>query len=83
MDVQDSNDDEIGQIDFDSDKDQGDHDVNPPMVPLEEDMLTQEEITNKWFSQDVFAEAVEEENLGKSDSEDEMQVDRPKERHSI
>ncbi|KAJ0009800.1 hypothetical protein Pint_34703 [Pistacia integerrima] len=59
--MEDGNDDEIGQADYDSDKDQGDHDANPLMVPLDE----------------------EEGDLGKSDSEDEMQVDRPKEKHSI
>lgn len=46
------------------------------MVPLE-DMPTQEEIAAKWFSQDVFAEPVEEEHLGAFDSEDDMQVDGP------
>ncbi|XP_031271027.1 adoMet-dependent rRNA methyltransferase spb1 [Pistacia vera] len=81
--MEDGNDDEIGQADYDSEKDQGDHDANPLMVPLDEGMPTQEEIKNKWFSQDIFAEAVEEGDLGKSDSEDEMQVDRPKEKHSI
>lgn len=41
---------------------------------------SQEEISNKWFSQDIFAAAAEEGDLEKSDDseEDEMQVDQPK-----
>lgn len=69
---------------YDSDKDQGDHDANPLMVPLDDGIgPTQEEITNKWFSQEIFAEAVQNGDLGKSDSEDEMQVDKKVEKHSI
>ncbi|XP_044509137.1 pre-rRNA 2'-O-ribose RNA methyltransferase [Mangifera indica] len=75
--------DEIGQTDYDSDKDQDDHDANPLMVPLDEGMPTQEEIMNKWFSQDIFAEAAEEGDLEKSDSDNEMQIARPKEKHAI
>lgn len=65
------------QSDYDSDKDSGDQEGNPLMVPLDDgEGPTQEEITSKWFSQDIFAEAVEDGDLEKSESEDEMQVDR-------
>lgn len=46
-------------------------------MPLEEDVPTQEEITAKWFSQDVFADEDEHEDTEKDDSEDEMQVAKP------
>ncbi|KAK2991692.1 hypothetical protein RJ640_016398 [Escallonia rubra] len=78
-----SEDDDTVHIDQDSDNDQGDQDANPLMVPLEEEVPTQEEITAKWFSQDVFADADEPEKLEKDDSEDEMQVDRPAKQLSI
>ncbi|KAF5745723.1 putative ribosomal RNA methyltransferase [Tripterygium wilfordii] len=66
----------IVHSDYDSDKDNVDDEANPLVVPLDDgEAPTQEEITNKWFSQDVFAEAVQEGDLGKYDSEDEMQVD--------
>uniref|UniRef100_A0A5B7BKF2 Putative rRNA methyltransferase n=1 Tax=Davidia involucrata TaxID=16924 RepID=A0A5B7BKF2_DAVIN len=68
---------DIIHSDQDSDNDQGDHEANPLMVPLVEEVPTQEEITRKWFSQDIFAEADEQEDLRKYDSEDEMQVDGP------
>ncbi|PON94756.1 AdoMet-dependent rRNA methyltransferase, Spb [Trema orientale] len=65
------------QSDYDSDKDPGDQEGNPLVVPLDDgEGPTQEEITNKWFSQDIFAEAVDEGDLEKSDSEDEMQASR-------
>ncbi|EEF49423.1 pre-rRNA 2'-O-ribose RNA methyltransferase [Ricinus communis] len=71
----DDNDDAM-QSDYDSDKDQGDEEVNPLMVPFNDgEVPTQEEITNKWFTQDVFAKAVEDGDLEKYDSEDQMQVD--------
>ncbi|KAK6916589.1 Ribosomal RNA methyltransferase Spb1, domain of unknown function DUF3381 [Dillenia turbinata] len=64
------------QYEDESDKDEEVQDVNPLMVPLvTEEKPTQDEITAKWFSQDIFAEAVQEGDLEKSDSEDEMQVD--------
>lgn len=45
------------------------------MIPLvDEAEPTQEEITNKWFSQDIFAEAVDDGDLKRFDSDDEMQV---------
>lgn len=75
--MQASNDDEIIPGDEDSDNDQADRAANPLVVPLE-DMPTKEEIAAKWFSQDVFAEPDEEEHLGAFDSEDDMQVDGPK-----
>ncbi|KAK7264286.1 hypothetical protein RJT34_31893 [Clitoria ternatea] len=69
-------DDDIVQSKYDSDEDQGDQEANPLMVPLNDGAEpTQEEIMNKWFSQDVFAEAVEEGNF---ESKDEMDIDEPK-----
>jgi len=58
----------------DSESDMEDNEVNPLVVPLE-DAPTQEEIVKKWFTQDVFAEAEEQDVLDKYDSEDEMQID--------
>ena len=76
--MQGGGDDEIVQSDYDSDKGQGDREANPLMIHLDDgEGPTQEEITNKWFSQDIFAEAVEDGDLQKSDSEDEMQVQKP------
>lgn len=63
--------------DDDSDKAEVDNESNPLMVNLDNgEVPTQEEITNKWFSQDIFAEAVEGGDLGKYESDDEMQIDR-------
>ncbi|GLU02888.1 hypothetical protein SLE2022_201210 [Rubroshorea leprosula] len=76
-------DDDIILSDQDSDKDEDDPEANPLMVPLDDGKVpTQEEITNKWFGQDIFAEAVGEGDLGKYDSEDEMLVDNLEERRS-
>ncbi|KAL3324241.1 hypothetical protein AABB24_038430 [Solanum stoloniferum] len=74
-DLQDGNDDST-MIDSaqDSESDMEDNDVNPLVVPLE-DAPPQEEIVKKWFTQDVFAEAEEQDVLDKYDSEDEMQID--------
>lgn len=76
---------DIIHSDHDSDNDnQADLEANPLMVPLHgEEMLTQREITDKWFSQDIFAEAAEEGDLGKHESEDEMEVDRQEKTLSI
>ncbi|KAK9942515.1 hypothetical protein M0R45_008177 [Rubus argutus] len=69
------------QSDYDSDKDQDDQEKNPLLDALDDgEGPTQEEITNNWFSQQIFAEAVEQGDLEKSDSEDEMQVERPEEK---
>ncbi|CAL9021933.1 unnamed protein product [Prunus brigantina] len=65
------------QSDYESDKEQGGQEKNPLLEALDDgEGPTQEEITNNWFSQDIFAEAVEQGDLDKSDSEDEMQVER-------
>lgn len=74
---EDADDDNVVHPDQDSDNDQADQEANPLMVPLDEDVPTQAEITTKWFSQDVFAEEDEHEDLEKDDSEDEMQVAKP------
>ncbi|KAH0977324.1 hypothetical protein GBA52_027043 [Prunus armeniaca] len=68
---------DIVQSDYESDKEQGGQEKNPLLEALDDgEGPTQEEITNNWFSQDIFAEAVEQGDLDKSDSEDEMQVER-------
>nr|DAD45935.1 TPA_asm: hypothetical protein HUJ06_004165 [Nelumbo nucifera] len=68
-------DDDLVHSDHDSDKDQNDE-ANPLMVSLnEQERPTQEQVTEKWFSQDIFTEAVEEDNLEKNESEDEMDED--------
>ncbi|KAJ7971847.1 FtsJ-like methyltransferase family protein [Quillaja saponaria] len=69
--------DDIVQADYDPDDDKGDQEANPLMVPLDDGLgPSQEEITHKWFSQDVFAEAVEDGDFEKYNSEDEMEIDR-------
>ncbi|KAI9182645.1 hypothetical protein LWI28_027479 [Acer negundo] len=78
-----SDDDEAINDDYESDKDQRDRVANPLMVPLDDGGPTQEEITNNWFSQEIFAEAVEDGDLEKFDSEDEMQVDKQEKKHSV
>lgn len=68
---------DIVQSDYESDKEQGGQEKNPLLEALDDgEGPTQEEITNNWFSQDIFSEAVEQGDLDKSDSEDEMQVER-------
>ncbi|KAF7840966.1 adoMet-dependent rRNA methyltransferase spb1 [Senna tora] len=75
--------DDVVQSKYDSDEEQGVQEANPLMVPLDEGLEpTQEEVMNKWFSQDIFAEAVEEGDLGKHDSEDDMDIDGDKEKPS-
>lgn len=77
-------DEDIVQSRYDSDEDQVDQEANPLMVPLNDGAEpTQEEITNKWFSQDIFAEAVEEGDFVKHESEDEMDIDGLKEKTSV
>nr|GMC93971.1 putative rRNA methyltransferase [Ipomoea batatas]GMD85740.1 putative rRNA methyltransferase [Ipomoea batatas] len=70
------NDDAMVHSDQDTDNDQGEHELNPLVVPLE-DAPTQEEIAAQWFNQDVFAEPDEQDILDKYDSDDEMQIDEP------
>ena len=80
--VQSGDGDDVIQSDYDSDRDRGDQEKNPLMVPFDDEMPTQEEITNKWFSQDIFAEAVEEGDL-EDDSENEMQIDKQEKKISV
>ncbi|CAM8968904.1 unnamed protein product [Rhodiola kirilowii] len=70
-------DDAASQSDPDSDNDAVDHEANPLLASLDENEIpTQEEVTMKWFSQDIFAEAVKDGDLGVEMSDDEMQVDK-------
>lgn len=72
------------QSDYDSDENPADEDKNPLMVSLDDgEAPTQEEIANKWFSQDIFAEAAEEGDMEMLGSEDDMQVDEPKEKTAV
>ncbi|KAK4437755.1 AdoMet-dependent rRNA methyltransferase spb1 [Sesamum alatum] len=71
--------DSILHSDQDSDNDGANHEANPLVVPLLENAPTQEEIAAQWFSQDVFMDEDEQEELDKDDSEDEMQVEAPPE----
>lgn len=68
--------------DRDSDNDR-DRELNPLVVPLLENAPSQEEIAAKWFSQDVFMDADEREDLENDESEDEMQMDMPIEHPTI
>ncbi|CAE6137554.1 unnamed protein product [Arabidopsis arenosa] len=60
--------DEAMKLDYDSDMYEETDEANPLVVPLDDgEALTKEEISNQWFSKDIFAEAVEEGDLGKDD----------------
>ncbi|KAG0470836.1 hypothetical protein HPP92_017536 [Vanilla planifolia] len=66
-------DDENLALDPASDQDLDDKETNPLVVPLnEDDKLTQEQIMEQWFSQDVFASAAEDGVKLGSDSEEEL-----------
>lgn len=80
----DGDDDDAILPDHDSDREEEDPEANPLMVPLDDgEGPNQEEITNRWFGQDIFAEAVERGDLGKYDSDDEMDVDNQVERQAV
>ncbi|KAL3814122.1 hypothetical protein ACJIZ3_015390 [Penstemon smallii] len=64
--------------DQDSDNETAGREANPLIRPLVENAPTQEEIAAQWFSQDVFMDGDEHEELDKDESEDEMPVERPK-----
>ncbi|KAK8491603.1 hypothetical protein V6N11_063092 [Hibiscus sabdariffa] len=77
-------DDDIVLSDHDSDMEEADPEANPLMVPLDDgEGPTQEEITNRWFGQGIFADAIEQGDLGKYDSDDEMETDKREERPAI
>lgn len=68
---------DVDQPDDDSDRDEGGKEANPLVVPIDEDReLTQDEIKQRWYSQDIFTEAVEGGDLGKdsSDDDDHLQI---------
>ncbi|KAE8732191.1 isoflavone reductase-like protein [Hibiscus syriacus] len=67
-----------------SDMEEADPEANPLMILLDDgEGPTQEEITDRWFGQDIFAEAVEQGDLGKYDNDDEMETDKRQERAAI
>ncbi|KAK4761271.1 hypothetical protein SAY87_006164 [Trapa incisa] len=71
--------------DNDSEKEEADEDTNPLMLSFNDGAKPSlDEITNKWFSQDIFAEAAEGGDLENSDDseEEEMQVVQPKDKNS-
>ncbi|CAL9233095.1 unnamed protein product [Arabidopsis halleri] len=72
--LEDGDGDEAMKLDYDSDMNEENDEANPLVVPLDDgEAQTKEEISNQWFSRDIFAEATEDGDLGKDDhSEDEM-----------
>ncbi|XP_039116042.1 adoMet-dependent rRNA methyltransferase spb1 [Dioscorea cayenensis subsp. rotundata] len=72
-------DDDVAPSDYDSDHDENGQEMNPLMVSLHEDEpATQEQIMDKWFSQDVFARAATQGEFEKSDSDDEGEEHLPR-----
>ncbi|KAL9227064.1 hypothetical protein vseg_002801 [Gypsophila vaccaria] len=68
---------------YDSDQDLPEQEANPLIVPIDKEAdPTQEELKLRWFRDDIFLEAVEEGDLGKDESDDDMGVDVPKEQVS-
>ncbi|CAN7033217.1 unnamed protein product [Brassica rapa subsp. trilocularis] len=62
--------DEEMKLDYDSDMHKEMDEGNPLVVPLDDgETQTKDKISNQWFSQDIFAKAVEEGDLGEDDSE--------------
>ncbi|KAL1202891.1 hypothetical protein V5N11_015145 [Cardamine amara subsp. amara] len=75
--LEDGDGDEEMKLDYDSDLNEEKDEANPLVVPLDDgDVQTKEEISNQWFSQDIFAEAVEEGDLGKDGSEDKTPIEK-------
>ncbi|WOL14488.1 FtsJ-like methyltransferase family protein [Canna indica] len=67
-------DDDLVNPDGDSDKEQKEKESNPLMVPLDEDdQPTKEQLVERWFGQDVFAEAATDGMLEYSESEEEKE----------
>ncbi|KAL2897129.1 AdoMet-dependent rRNA methyltransferase spb1 [Bienertia sinuspersici] len=68
-------DNEVDEADYDSDKAQ---EANPLVVSIDQDKeLTQEEIMQRWYSQDIFTETVEgslQKEDGSDDDDEEKQV---------
>ena len=68
--LEEGNGDEEMKLDYDSDMHKEMDEANPLVVPLDdEETQTKDEISNQWFSQDIFAEALEGGDLGEDDSE--------------
>ncbi|KAK3137975.1 hypothetical protein QOZ80_5AG0362790 [Eleusine coracana subsp. coracana] len=60
------------EMDQDFDEDHQDQEINPLLLPLNEQKLTKEQIVEQWYNQDVFMEAGTG-VTGQSDSEDERE----------
>ncbi|KAI3848855.1 hypothetical protein MKX03_034241 [Papaver bracteatum] len=69
--------DDAVELDHDSDREMVANEANPLMISLqEEEAQTQEQVTQQWFNQDIFAEAAEVENIsGEKESDNKMEVD--------
>lgn len=81
--LQSGNNDDIVHSDHDSEKEQADGEVNPLIVSfLDKEQPNQEQLTKKWYSQDIFAESLQERDLGNNDTDDEMD-DSQEEKHSV
>ncbi|XP_073308166.1 adoMet-dependent rRNA methyltransferase spb1-like [Primulina huaijiensis] len=76
-------DDSMVHSDQDSDNEKNEREANPLVLPLKQYVPTQEEIASQWFSQDVFVDGDELEELEKDDSEDEIPIDKPIEHHRV
>ncbi|XP_057516940.1 uncharacterized protein LOC130798092 [Amaranthus tricolor] len=67
---------DMNEPEDDSDRDQGDEEANPLVVPIDKDReLTQEEIKQMWFSHDIFNEDIDKGDKGQNSDDDEMQID--------
>ncbi|GMH23567.1 hypothetical protein Nepgr_025410 [Nepenthes gracilis] len=75
--------DNMAHPDDDSDKEEGDRETNPLVVPIDVRVHTLEDVTEKWFSQDIFAEAVDQGDLEKDEFDDVMQVDDQEHKASL
>ncbi|KAK9699381.1 hypothetical protein RND81_08G170300 [Saponaria officinalis] len=66
---------------YDSDEDLAVQEANPLVLPIDKETdPTQEELKLRWFGDGIFLEAVEEGDLGKDESDDDIGVDVPKDK---
>ncbi|CAA7397810.1 unnamed protein product [Spirodela intermedia] len=75
----------IHSADVDSDRDEGNVEMNPLVLSLHnEDQPSKEEITEKWFSQDIFAEAIEENMFADSGEDSDGEIaEKPQENKDL
>ncbi|EOA20147.1 hypothetical protein CARUB_v10000437mg [Capsella rubella] len=66
--LEDNDKDEAMKLDYDSDMNEEKDEANPLVVTIDDgEVQTKEDISNQWFSQDIFSEAMEERDLGNAD----------------